>query len=197
MRLQFAEHPAPTSSRCAHADAVGCPASSSKCDGQGHFGAPRSPFWSATLTTPDTASRPRAISSAIVDLIRAMVGAYSRGCRETCITTCIIAHQRWRALTSAELAKSPCFQRSRALTSARLISDKREVGSSSLHRPTDGNRCPYCAYALWGLHIFCMSGPPPMLSLIQEKAVIITGIRAGTASDCYACAVGRTIPTED
>ena len=31
-----------------------------------------------------------------------------------CITTCIIAHQRWPALTSAESAKSPCFQRSRA-----------------------------------------------------------------------------------
>jgi len=36
-----------------------------------------------------------------------------------------------------------------------------------------------------------------MLSLVQEQAVIITGIRAGTASDCYACAVGRTMPTEE
>ena len=36
-----------------------------------------------------------------------------------------------------------------------------------------------------------------MLSLIQEQAVIITGIRAGTASDCYACAVRQTMPTED
>ena len=45
------------------------------------------------------------------------------------------------------------------------------------------------------LHSPCC--PPPMLSLVQEKAVIITGIRAGTASDCYACAVGRTMPTED
>ena len=45
------------------------------------------------------------------------------------------------------------------------------------------------------LHSPCC--PPPMLSLVQEQAVIITGIRAGTASDCYACAVGRTMPTED
>ena len=57
----------------------------------------------------------------------------------SCNTTCIIAHQRWLALTSARSAKSPDFQRSRAPTSAWLISDKREVGSSSLPRPTDGN----------------------------------------------------------
>ena len=38
--------------------------------------------------------------------------------RESCNKTCIIAHQRWPALTSA-----------------RLISDKWEVGSSSLPRP--------------------------------------------------------------
>ena len=56
----------------------------------------------------------------------------------TCITTCNSAGQRWRAPTSAESPKSPYFQRSRAPTSALLISDKREVGSSSLPRPT----CP-------------------------------------------------------
>ena len=39
--------------------------------------------------------------------------------------------------------------------------------------------------------------PPPMLSLVQEQVVIITGLRAGTASDRYACAVGRTMPTEE
>ncbi len=47
-----------------------------------------------------------------------------------CNTTCIIAHQRWLALTSADSVKTPCVQRSRAPTSARLISDKSEVGSS-------------------------------------------------------------------
>jgi len=36
-----------------------------------------------------------------------------------------------------------------------------------------------------------------MLSLVQEQAVIITRIRAGTASDCYAYAGRRTMPTED
>ena len=36
-------------------------------------------------------------------------------------------------------------------TSARLISDKREVGSSNLPRPTVESRCPYCTYVWQGL----------------------------------------------
>ena len=53
------------------------------------------------------------------------------GATGSCNRTCIIAGQRWRALTSAESVKTPCFQRSPAPTSGSLISDKREVGSSS------------------------------------------------------------------
>ena len=55
---------------------------------------------------------------------------------KSCNKTCIIAGQRWLAPTSADAVKTPRFQRSSAPTSARLISDKREVGSSSLPRPT-------------------------------------------------------------
>ncbi len=44
-------------------------------------------------------------------------------------------YHRWPAPTSAESAKAPHSERSRASTSARFISDKREVGSSSLPRP--------------------------------------------------------------
>jgi hypothetical protein len=68
-------------------------------------------------------------------------------------------YHRWPALASAHerrIGENPLFP---ALTSARLISDKREVGSSSLPRPIDGNRCPYCTYVRWGLRFFCVSFP--------------------------------------
>ena len=48
-----------------------------------------------------------------------------RHAEKTCNETCIIAHQR--RIGQIHLIPAP--------TSARLISDKREVGSSSLPRP--------------------------------------------------------------
>ncbi len=62
------------------------------------------------------------------------------GSMKSCNKTCIIAGQRWRAPTSAESAKTPYFQRSRAPTSARLISDKPpqplRIGDSDLQEVT-------------------------------------------------------------
>ena len=63
----------------------------------------------------------------------------------------------WHKITIEKVGDHPgAFDRDTYLSS-RFDYSVEEVGSSSLPRPTCGNRCPYCTYTRRGLRFFCMS----------------------------------------